>query len=365
MNIQRILALVFFTSLLAIPACSSSSDTSSEMKDQIASLEEKLNEAQAQIEALTEDSEKEESDQNDPTEAIEEDSPDGGEEAIEENQSDEVESVHDDREALLATYEWYETSDYVKYLQEVLDINADGVYGPNTRDTHLDALEKQGLPIDGVPDVGPIPCPADEPLPDTQAVGMSSFMADMDGDGNLEAVNVQEGIGPDEGRFFAVASSDEFGTRWAETDFPEDEWRKGHVTDINDDGRDEFWVTHPGSASVTHYSIIIFDDCEMRIARIPDSNDLWREGGTVMNSYSLKCEFQQDGEGSHGYFLKQYSFSVDQDGEERITVVGYRFDGTGFEFYFGYEDEQSVNFSISNDEECERWYQVHPTDPNY
>ena len=58
MNIQRILALVFFTSLLAIPACSSSSDTSSEMKDQIASLEEKLNEAQAQIEALTEDSEK-------------------------------------------------------------------------------------------------------------------------------------------------------------------------------------------------------------------------------------------------------------------------------------------------------------------
>ena len=362
MNIQRKLALVLFAGLLAIPACSSSSDTSSEMEDQIANLEEKLNEAQAQIEVLTEESEKEEVGPAEPVVVIEEDSPDG-EEIIEDDQSDKAESVHDDREALLATYEWYESSDYVKYLQEVLDINADGVYGPNTRAEHLAALEKQGLPMDGVPEIGPVPCPDDEPLPDTQAVGMSSFMADMDGDGNLETVNVQEGIGPDEGRFFAVATGNEFGTRWAENEFPEDEWRKGYVTDINDDGRDEFWVTHPGSASVTHYSIIIFDDCEMRIARIPDSNDLWRAGGTVMSSWEIKCQDATSLGGEPLHYLKQVRYHFGPDDEELTSIWIYKFTGSGFEFVDAVID---VFWPTSIEGvECERWYQVHPTDPNY
>jgi len=279
------------------------------------------------------------------------------------DESDEAESVHDDREALLASYEWYESSDFVKYLQEVLDIKADGVYGPNTRATHLAALEKEGLPIDGVPEVGPIPCPDDEPLPDTQAVGMSSFVADMDGDGNLETVNVQEGIGPDEDRFFAVATGNEFGTRWVETEFPEDEWRKGYVTDINDDQRDEFWVTHPGSASVTHYSIIIFDDCEMKIARIPDSNDLWRSGGTVMSSWEIKCQDATPLGGEPLHYLKQIRYRVGSGDEELTSIWTYEFTGSGFEFVNAVIDE----FWPTSIEgwECERWYQLHPTDPNY
>ena len=362
MNIQRTLALVLFAGLLAIPACSSSADTSDQMEDQIANLEEKLEEAQAQIQALTQDSEEVEVAQAEPIIVTEEDSP-NGEEVIEVDESDEAESVHDDREALLATYEWYESSDFVKYLQEVLDIKADGVYGPNTRATHLAALEKEGLPIDGVPEVGPIPCPDDEPLPDTQAVGMSSFVADMDGDGNLETVNVQEGIGPDENRFFAVATGNEFGTRWVETEFPEDEWRKGYVTDINDDQRDEFWVTHPGSASVTHYSIIIFDDCEMKIARIPDSNDLWRSGGTVMSSWEIKCQDATPLGGEPLHYLKQIRYRVGSGDEELTSIWTYEFTGSGFEFVDAVIDE----FWPTSIEgwECERWYQLHPTDPNY
>tara|TARA_B100001250_G_C19537308_1_gene673140 strand:- start:202 stop:348 length:147 start_codon:yes stop_codon:yes gene_type:complete len=43
----------------------------------------------------------------------------------------------------------------------------------------------------------------------------------------------------------------------------------------------------------------------------------------------------------------------------------YRFDGTEFEFCFGYEDQDAENISILNDEECERWYQVHLTEPHY
>ena len=370
MNIQRVLAFVVFAGLLAMPACSSSSDTTDEMQNRIVDLEEKLSEAQTQIDALTSDLDKEESNQGESKVPINEDNPVGPEEVIEENQTDEEgtnnHNIGAETEVLIAAYEWYENSDDVRNLQEFLGIEPDGIYGPYTRATHLSALEEMGLPTNGVPELGLIPCPDPEPLPDTQSVGMSSFSADMDGDGNLELVNVQAGTGVNEGRFFAVASSNEFGTRWVETEFPEEEWRKDSVTDINNDGRDEFWVRHyPGGASVESYSVIIFENCDMRIARIPDSNDLWRTGGTVMSSWSLQCEFQQDGEGSHGHFLKQYNFWVDGDGQERIRVMGYRFDGTGFEFYFGYEDENAENISIPNDQECERWYQVHPTDPNY
>ena len=361
MNIQRILALLFFTSLLAVPACSSSSDTSGEMEDQIANLEEKLDEAQAQIEALTQDSEKEEIDQDESTVAIEEDSSDG-EEVVEENQSDEVESVHDDREALLATYEWYETSDYVKYLQEVLDIDADGVYGPNTRATHLDALEKQGLPIDGVPDVGPVPCPDPEALPATNMIGMGSYVADMDGDGNLEGVRVEAGIGENDGSFYAVASSVEFGTRWVEFDFPEEEWRNNSVTDINNDGRDEFWVQlYPGGASVVSYSIVIFDDCEMRIARIPDSNDLWRSGGTVMSAWEIKCQDATPLGGEPLHYLTQIRYHVGPDDEELTSIWKYEFTGSGFEFVDAVID---VFWPTSIEGwECENWTNEHPRLP--
>ena len=79
MNIQRTLALVLFAGLLAIPACSSSADTSGEMEDQIANLEEKLDEAQAQIQALTDDSEKVEVAQAEPIVVTEEDIPNGEE----------------------------------------------------------------------------------------------------------------------------------------------------------------------------------------------------------------------------------------------------------------------------------------------
>jgi hypothetical protein len=56
---------------------------------------------------------------------------------------------------LLASYDWMESSDRVGDLQVVLGLNADEVYGPNTRIAHLDENQSQGLAVDGIP--SPVP----------------------------------------------------------------------------------------------------------------------------------------------------------------------------------------------------------------
>ena len=52
---------------------------------------------------------------------------------------------------LLKKYSWLENSPQVKNLQRVLQITADGIYGPGTRKAHLAALTGAGLSTWGVP----------------------------------------------------------------------------------------------------------------------------------------------------------------------------------------------------------------------
>jgi hypothetical protein len=54
-------------------------------------------------------------------------------------------------EILLRTYEWQEVSESVRELQNLIGRTPDGVYGPRTRESHLEALRAAGLPEDGVP----------------------------------------------------------------------------------------------------------------------------------------------------------------------------------------------------------------------
>ena len=54
-------------------------------------------------------------------------------------------------EILLRTYEWQEESESVRELQNQIGRTPDGIYGPRTRESHLEALRAAGLPEDGVP----------------------------------------------------------------------------------------------------------------------------------------------------------------------------------------------------------------------
>ena len=365
MRIIRFLPFLLSIGLLTGLACSSSLNTEEELRSQITDLEEKLTKTQNQIDALENIAEQIESREMDETSKLEVSEVAEAENNVKsEEEPNDDDSSNPEDEILLGSFNWYENSSSVKALQEILEVTADGIYGLNTRATHLTKLIEEGLPTTGVPEEGAIPCPDPEPLPDTEMIGMSSLVADMDGDGNIESVRVEAGVGENEGLFYAIASGVDFGTRWVTFDFPEEEWRTDSVTDINNDGRDEFWVRlNPGGASVEHFSIIIFDNCEMRIARIPDSNDLWRSGGTAMSSWSLNCQFVQDGEGSQAYWLKQYRFWFDQDGVEQTSVLAYWFNGSGFTFVVAWEGEDAENSAL-NDEECVRWYQEHPRFPS-
>jgi hypothetical protein len=55
-------------------------------------------------------------------------------------------------EILLRTYEWQEVSEAVRERQNLIGRTPDAVYGPRTRESHLEALRAAGLPEDGVPD---------------------------------------------------------------------------------------------------------------------------------------------------------------------------------------------------------------------
>lgn len=53
---------------------------------------------------------------------------------------------------LTESYTWMENSDEVIELQELLSLNADGIYGPITRNAHVAALDLISLPNSGVPE---------------------------------------------------------------------------------------------------------------------------------------------------------------------------------------------------------------------
>ena len=80
-------------------------------------------------------------------------------------------------EILLRTYEWQEVSEAVRELQNLIGRTPDAVYGPRTRESHLEALRAAGLPEDGVPSPdsggdsdGDQTAPADTTAPETTAV---------------------------------------------------------------------------------------------------------------------------------------------------------------------------------------------------
>ena len=58
----------------------------------------------------------------------------------------------DEVAVLSSSYKWGPNKEVVT-LQEVLNIDADGWYGPATRSLHIDENQKRGLSLDGIPPV--------------------------------------------------------------------------------------------------------------------------------------------------------------------------------------------------------------------
>ena len=57
---------------------------------------------------------------------------------------------------LTESYTWMENSDQVIELQELLGLDADGIYGPVTRNAHVLAIDLISLPTGGVPEARPV-----------------------------------------------------------------------------------------------------------------------------------------------------------------------------------------------------------------
>ena len=273
-----------------------------------------------------------------------------------------VDTVVDNSEVeaiLTASYQWGPSS-ITQALQTVLEIEADGWYGAVTREAHLAALEEKGFPAEGVPDEEPLPCPPQDPMPDSEAIPMASIVLDMDGDGNTEAG--QTYYNWDLEVFYAQVSGSGFGPYWVELDdigtAPANQWKASFGTDINTDNRSEFWVRQiPFGASTVGYRVLIFEDCELKIAYIPDSNELFIDGGTVGTSWRIACELE-DGVP----VIVQYEIVVGAvEGEGSLTGMVYQLSSTGFTFITVRNLETFEDPGGPYGTDCESW--IHDPPP--
>ena len=311
--------------VIAAASCGSNTDVED-------SLREELNQTQAQIEDLQETIETLQSDNQEQVEQqIDEESQVEEEIVLNEENQEDTDSVEEVPQILTNSFVWYENSESVESLQEALGVNADGWYGSITREAHLEALLSYGLPTDGVPDEGLIPCPAQEEMPDSEAIPMSTIHLDMNGDGVLDFG--QTYYDSDTELFYAQVSGSDFGPYWVELDDigpgPANQWKASHGTDINNDNKSEFWIRQiPFGASSVGYRVVIFEDCELQIAYIPDSNELFIDGGTVGTSWRIACE-NEDG----SPVIVQYQITAGPtEAEQSNTGMVFELNSTGFTF---------------------------------
>tara|TARA_B100000427_G_scaffold250823_1_gene214066 strand:- start:2194 stop:3324 length:1131 start_codon:yes stop_codon:yes gene_type:complete len=357
------LGVLLLATLLFASSCGSSDSESNSddlLSSQLAETQEQIEELQQTIQdlqetavtqPLEEDSSQEEISQEEQTEDSEE------------SEESEVDDVMQEELILLGSYSWFENSEAVEELQEVLGVEADGWYGAVTREAHLLALEEKGFPVDGVPEEEPVPCPPQEAVPNwdlLEAIPMASIVLDMDGDHNAEVG--QTYYDHDLETYYAVVSGAEFGTRWVELDYigaSPNHWKASASSDINNDNRSEFWVREePWNAYSNGYQILIFEECELRIARIPDSNDLfvedWGEGLPDW-SWRIACELE-DGEP----VIVQYVITT-VEGEGSITGMVYQLTSTGFTFVTSRNLETFEDPGGPYGTECARTYHDLPS----
>ena len=328
------MAAITVVALFSISSCGSSSDSDEALNTQLAETQEKIEELQQTVKELKEKAERENQLVDESQEEVTESNEQNTEETNQENSSD-MDPDDPSEEAitanLLETYSWFENSEAVEELQEILGIEADGWYGAITREAHLAILETKELSTAGVPDEEPPPCPPQEAMPESEVIPMASIVPDIDGDGNTE--NGQTYYNADLEVFYAKVSAPDFGPYWVELDDigpgPSNQWKASFGTDINNDNQSEFWISQiPFGASSVGYRVLIFEDCALNIAYIPDSNELFIEGGTVMNSWRIACE-NEDG----APVIVQYAIIRGAvEGEGSLTGMVYELSSTGFTF---------------------------------
>ncbi len=364
---RNLLIVTKFWSLLVVTllfasSCGSSDSGSEELLSaQLAETQEQIEELQQTIQDLQQVSETESIQSEDlQDEIIQDENGQNQEEQMQDSDDSESDQELQEEMLLLGSYSWLENSEAVEELQEFLGVEPDGWYGAITREAHLAALEEKGLSAEAVPEEEPPPCPPQDPMPDSEAIPMASIVLDMDGDGNIESG--QTYYNSDLEVFYAQVSGSEFGPYWVELDdigtAPANQWKASFGTDINDDNRSEFWIRQiPFGASTVGYRVLIFEDCELKIAYIPDSNELFIEGGTVGTSWRIACE-TEDGVP----VIVQYVISPGEvEGEGSLTGMVYQLSSTGLTFITTRNLETFEDPGGPYGTECESW--IHDSPP--
>ena len=366
LTLIKLLALIVAVLLFAASCGSGTSNSSSNelLSEQLAETQEQIVELQQTIQDLQQNTENQSVQvEESQDETVQEELTENSDEQIEDSDESEVDQIMQEEAMLLESYLWLENSEAVEELQTLLGIEADGWYGAVTREAHLAALEEKGFPAEGVPDEEPLPCPPQEPIPNwdlLETIPMASIVLDMDGDHNAEAGQTR--YDHDLETYYAVVSGAEFGTRWVELDYigaSPNHWKASASSDIDNNNRSEFWVREePWNAYSNGYQILIFEDCELRIARIPDSNDLfvedWGEGLEDW-SWRIACELE-DGEP----VIVQYVITT-VEGEGSITGMVYQPTSTGFTFITSRNLETFEDPGGPYGTECDRTYHDLPS----
>jgi len=358
LTFTKVSALLIATLLFASSCGSSNSGSASEelLSAQLAETQEQIEQLQQTIQDLQQDTEV----QSSQSEVLQEESTQNEGEVTEESDDSGIDQTIEEETILLGSYSWLENSEAVEELQEILGVEPDGWYGAITREAHLAVLEERGLSAEAVPEEEPLPCPPQDPMPDSEAIPMASIVLDMDGDGNTESG--QTYYNWDLEVFYAHVSGSEFGSYWVELDdigaAPVHQWKASFATDINEDNRSEFWVRQiPFGASTVGYRVLIFEDCELKIAYIPDSNELFIEGGTVGTSWRIACE-TEDGVP----VIVQYEISPGEvEGEGSLTGMVYQLSSTGFTFIKVRNLETFEDPGGPYGTDCESW--IHDSPP--